>query len=404
MLDPLYEAIGWLLALFYSVIPNLGISIILLTFTIMLVLYPLTAKQARSMIRMQMVQPEIKRIQAKYKNDRAKLNEEMMKFYQENKINPLAGCLPLLLQMPIFFALFRVLRDAYKWVPDTSDLYRAFCEIPGTNTVASVAQCAPGGKYGDTLPVHQKFLGIDLSVDAAAQVGTWATFAGFALVVLVMFTGYMQSRQAQKRTPAVNKQMAMITKVLPVFFGFISLQFPSGLVLYFFVSNLWRLGQQEVIFRRFGTAAAPKHRALHGSSKAAVVDAESRERTDADGDSGVDGVGERPAKTPAKASETLAKGSGKAPAKASGAAAPKKRPADGGVQVVPPQAGRGGGLRSLFKLPPPPGEVTPGSAPSKPAPSKPAPSRTSSGTSSSSSPSARPGQAGRRTSKKKRKR
>ena len=90
-LDPLYEAIGWLLAQFYSVIPNLGVSIILLTFTIMLILYPLTAKQAKSMIAMQRVQPEIKKLQAKYKGDRQKLNEEMMKFYKENKINPLGG-------------------------------------------------------------------------------------------------------------------------------------------------------------------------------------------------------------------------------------------------------------------------------------------------------------------------
>ena len=111
MLDPLFEAIGWLLALFYSVIPNLGVSIILLTFTIMLILFPLTAKQAKSMIAMQRVQPEIKKLQAKYKGDRQKLNEEMMKFYKENKINPLAGCLPLLVQLPIFFALFHVLRD-----------------------------------------------------------------------------------------------------------------------------------------------------------------------------------------------------------------------------------------------------------------------------------------------------
>src|SRR3989304_3107657 len=127
-LNPLFEAIGWLLALFYSAIPNLGVSIILLTFTIMLILYPLTAKQAKSMIAMQRVQPEVKKLQAKYKGDRQKLNEETMKFYQENKINPLAGCLPLLAQLPIFFALFQVLRDPEKYVPGDSALYRALCE------------------------------------------------------------------------------------------------------------------------------------------------------------------------------------------------------------------------------------------------------------------------------------
>src|SRR5436853_6541072 len=116
-MDPLYKAFGWLLALFYSAIPNLGVGIILLTVLVMLILFPLTAKQAKSMLAMQRVQPEVKRLQAKYKNDRQKLNEEMMKFYKENQINPLGGCLPLLLQMPIFIALFQTLRDIPKFIP-----------------------------------------------------------------------------------------------------------------------------------------------------------------------------------------------------------------------------------------------------------------------------------------------
>ncbi len=151
-LNPIYEAIAWLLALFYSVIPNLGVAIILLTFAIMLILYPLTAKQAKSMIAMQRAQPEIKKLQAKYKGDRQKLNEETMKFYQENKINPLAGCLPLLVQMPIFFALFHTLRDPYKYVPKDSSLYSALCD---------------GVKCVSTETVnHLKFLGMDLQLSA----------------------------------------------------------------------------------------------------------------------------------------------------------------------------------------------------------------------------------------------
>ncbi len=125
--DPVYNFFGAILAFFYGIIPNLGVSIILLTILVMLVMFPLTAKQAKSMMAMQRAQPEIKKLQAKYKNDRAKLNEEMMKFYQENKINPLAGCLPLLVQMPVFLALFRVMRDPYKHIPKGSDLYAAFC-------------------------------------------------------------------------------------------------------------------------------------------------------------------------------------------------------------------------------------------------------------------------------------
>ena len=125
--DPIYNFFGAILAFFYGIIPNLGVSIILLTILVMLVMFPLTAKQAKSMLAMQRAQPEIKKLQAKYKNDRAKLNEEMMKYYQENKINPLAGCLPLLIQMPIFLALFRVMREPYKHIPKSSQLYAAFC-------------------------------------------------------------------------------------------------------------------------------------------------------------------------------------------------------------------------------------------------------------------------------------
>jgi len=225
-LDPLYQAIGWLLALFYSVIPNLGVSIILLTITIMLILFPLTAKQAKSMIAMQKLAPELKKLQAKYKGDRQKLNEETMKLYQENKVNPLASCLPLLLQLPIFFALFRVLRDAYKHVPTDSELYKALC--------GGHAKCTADNVN------HLKFLGIDLQKSAVdAHNGFMSAAPYFILVALVVLTGYLQSRQAQKRTPATSETIANITKVLAVFFGLISLQLSRGLVLYLFVSIFW---------------------------------------------------------------------------------------------------------------------------------------------------------------------
>jgi len=390
--DPLLKALGYLLSLFYALPPhNLGVAIILLTFTIMGALYPLTAKQARSMIAMQMVQPEIKRIQAKYKNDRAKLNEEMMKFYQENKINPLAGCLPLLIQMPIFFALFRTLKNPYEYVPTSSKLYSFLCTNAAGTTVG-VDQCGKSPK----LPNPTYFLGMNLSLSAPNQVSTWATILAFALVIAVMFTGYMQSRQAQKRTPAINKQMALITKVLPVFFGFISLNFPSGLVVYFFISNLWRLGQQEVIFRRYGSAANPTHRALKAPAKTDVVDAKSRERDSA---VGVDDPAELeagPAAADATSSGNGKSGTAKA---ATPAKSPKgATPPAGGKQVVGPSTG-GGGLRGLFK-PPPPSTGKP--AAPKPA-AKPAPAKKTT-PSSSSTPTSRPGEAGRRTSKKKKKR
>jgi YidC/Oxa1 family membrane protein insertase len=244
--DPVYNFFGAILAFFYSIIPNLGVSIILLTVVVMLALFPLTAKQAKAMMHMQRAQPEIKKLQAKYKNDKAKLNEEVMKFYQENKINPLAGCLPLLVQMPIFLALFRVMREPYKHIPKGSDLYAAFCTT--SNGVLHTKECNVP-KLG--LPNALHFLGMDLSQNATGVSGGFLdALPYFILVGLVIITAFAQSRQSRRNAPNMTSQMAMISTVLPIAFGLFSLQFPAGLVLYFLISNLWRLGQQELIMRK----------------------------------------------------------------------------------------------------------------------------------------------------------
>src|SRR5215207_4527787 len=269
--DPVYNFFGAILAFFYGIIPNLGVSIILLTVLVMLVMFPLTAKQAKSMLSMQRAQPEIKKLQAKYKNDRAKLNEEMMKFYQENKINPVAGCLPLLVQMPVFLALFRVMRDPYKHVPKGSDLYAAFCTGPG-GVLHKVDCNVPKLK----LPNPQYFLGMNLSQHATAVSGGFLdALPYFILVGLVIVTGFLQARQSRRNAPNMNSQMAIITSVLPIAFGLFSLQFPAGLVLYFLVSNLWRLGQQELIMRKI---TRPGQAALAASKKDDdVIDVESED-------------------------------------------------------------------------------------------------------------------------------
>jgi YidC/Oxa1 family membrane protein insertase len=380
MLDPIYNAIGWLLAAFYSVIPNLGVSIILLTFTIMLILYPLTAKQAKSMIAMQQLQPEIKRLQAKYKNDRQKMNEEVMKVYQENKVNPLAGCLPLLVQLPIFFSLFHVLRDSYKYVPLDSDLFAALCTHGGQ--VAKTAEACVRGPL-DVDP--QYFLGMDLFVSATdVSGGFFDALPYYILVVLVMLTGYMQTRQAQKRTPQANKQMAMVMKVLPVFFGLISLQFPAGLVLYFFVSNLWRLGQQEVIFRRHGSALAPASRnVIDVKGKERPTKSAPAEELEAAPDADTDAVEEAPPPKPTKAAK-------KTPAPRKAPQQPAKA-----AEPAPATTRKTGGLRGLFQLPPP--EANGGGAAPSPRPS-------SGSRSSGGAPPKPPPQRKRRSNKKKRKR
>ena len=235
----LVDGMGAVLAFLYSVIPNYGLAIIGLTVLVRLVLFPLTAKQARSMQKMQLIQPEIKKLQAKYKDNRQQLNEEIMKFYKENQVNPAAGCLPLVFQMPVFFALFRVLRAPYSHVPRDSKLYDAFC---GSDT-PSVCSHHPKGL---------SFLGMNLSKAASDITGGFTSaLPYFLLIALVVVTGYLQFKQTQSRqtNAQANPQAAMMGKIFPALFAFISYRLPSGVVLYFLVSNGWQIGQQALIFR-----------------------------------------------------------------------------------------------------------------------------------------------------------
>jgi YidC/Oxa1 family membrane protein insertase len=256
VLDPLYQVIGWLLSLFYAIVPSrsygLGIAIILLTMTVMAALFPLTAKQVRSMIAMQRVQPEIKRIQQQYKDDKQKQNEELLKFYQENKINPLAGCLPILVQMPVLISLYGVLRNIEDHVPTSSRLFRDLCR-----GVSTAAQCT-----GD-IKQHLRFASMDLSVSPAnaGQVadGFLERIPYFVAVALVVFLGWYQQRQTmlrQQQNPAmrdnpINKQMQVMAKVFPVLFGWFAYIASSGIVLYFVTSSLWRIGQQHLVLNKY---------------------------------------------------------------------------------------------------------------------------------------------------------
>ncbi|MBI2169206.1 MAG: YidC/Oxa1 family membrane protein insertase [Actinobacteria bacterium] len=295
----LIDAFGALTAFFYNLIPNWGISIILITVTIRLLLYPLTAKQARSMAKMQRVQPEIKKLQEKHKHDRQKLNEELMAFYKEHQINPMAGCLPLLLQFPIFIGLFQVLRSPYKHIPVGTDLFRAFCD---NSTSAAACNNPKGG-----LPRGLSFLSMDLSRGASADHGSVVDALPFFLLIgLVIASGWFQSRQMTRlQRGRATAQSQMMTRIFPLFFGVISYSLPAGVVLYFFVSNLWQIGQQAVIFGRepetVGAKGKPsgRHRAAADKQRSdpkpapggrrakpekseAVIEAEAREIDDVD--------------------------------------------------------------------------------------------------------------------------
>ena len=136
MFDGIFELFAQTLSFFYDIIANYAIAIALLTLLVMVLTTPFTLKGTRSMIQMQRLQPEMRRLQLKYKDDRQKLNEELMAFYKENNLNPLGGCLPLLLQTPIFIILYHVIRGLTyipagqstfdpKYLDHTSALYRS---------------------------------------------------------------------------------------------------------------------------------------------------------------------------------------------------------------------------------------------------------------------------------------
>src|SRR5437763_7043606 len=198
MLDPLAKPLASLLAWIYGVVPNYAISILILTVIVMLVLAPLTIKGTRSMLAMQRLQPEIKRLQQQHKNDRQALNEAMMAFYKEHNVNPLGGCLPMLLQMPVFFGLYEAIRGLTKNPPHgvshSSELFKALC-----GTTAEVVKSCPNAVNGH---IPMKSFGIDLANAATSSHGSFAKALPYwILIAITTATQYYQQRQLNNRNP-----------------------------------------------------------------------------------------------------------------------------------------------------------------------------------------------------------
>ncbi|RIK10297.1 MAG: hypothetical protein DCC49_04000, partial [Acidobacteria bacterium] len=255
ILGVLLRTLGGVLSGIYTVIPSYAIAIALLTLLVRAPLWPLTAKQTKSMADLQKIQPEIQELKKKYKDDRVKLNEELMSLYQERKINPLGSCLPILIQGPVLFILWRVLGVAWG-APSTKPFSGAvtnFC----TNELGQPSQCVTGTAF---LPVDSSlfralqghnvsFFGIDLTKPGSGQTGLgWVMFV--VLIIAVMATMWYQQRQMQKKTGAANPQMKAVGQIMPLFFGLLTYQLAGGLGIYFVVGNLFQIGQQEVLLRR----------------------------------------------------------------------------------------------------------------------------------------------------------
>jgi YidC/Oxa1 family membrane protein insertase len=246
--NTIIEGLGAVLAFFYdflhsflSVGVSYGLSIILLTIAINILVFPLTLKQTRATRAFSALQPEIKRIQAEYKDDPQEMQKRLMAAQKEAGATP-GGCLlPLLVQMPIWFALFRLLQNPLDYInPDT----------------ALGQSIAAGG---------EPFLGMMLGTSpgtAVSESGVLGALPYLITIVLMVATQYIQQwhstygQTSNKGQPGAGAQQA-ITKIMPLFIGFISWNFPAGLVLYWATSNLFRLGQQVLIFKIDGRPPSP---------------------------------------------------------------------------------------------------------------------------------------------------
>lgn len=225
IVDGMTTLINWFYQLSVAVgLPSYALAIILLTVLVKIILYPLTRAQMRSMIGLQQLQPEIRKIQEKYK-DKQEAQQKVMELYKERKINPMAGCLPLLVQMPILIALYRALLDFNYVVPAHA-----------------------GVGFGVTLksiPAHEPF-----------------SVAMYMLPLLAGVTTYIQSKMTTPKTAggqaggAESTQKIMLT-VMPVFIAWISIRFPAGLALYWVVFNVMGIIQQYFINKQLIPVAAP---------------------------------------------------------------------------------------------------------------------------------------------------
>ncbi len=240
---PIFVGFAWLMAAFYAVIPNYAVAISLLTLVIMAALTPLTVKSTKSMLQMQKIQPELKKLQQKYKGpeNRQALNEEMMRLYREQGVNPLGSCFPVLLQAPFLFILYNLIRGLSNVVHHKS-----------------VPRYVPHGTrlYHDIVASHGaiKAFGVDLALKPFSHHSSWiASIPFFALVAIAVGLQYFQMWQMNTRNKvtgqAIPSQQLMLQRIMPIFFTYFYIVIPAAVVVYMVISTIVRIITQDVMFR-----------------------------------------------------------------------------------------------------------------------------------------------------------
>lgn len=263
LLAPLHWAVSGLLVLAHTLFtPLFGadsgltwiLSIILLTIIIRTLLIPLFVKQIRSSRNMQIVQPKVRELQKKYAHDREKLGQETMKLYKDEGVNPMASCFPLLLQMPIFFALFNVLNSAARG------------EAKGTFMTQALAD-----SLSQATIFNARIAGTFLPLDSF---GAEQILAMILILAMVGTQFYAQLQLTMKNMPPeamtgpMAQQQKMMLYLFPVIFGVGGVAFPIGVLIYWTASNLWSMGQQFYVIRKSPTPGTPAYEAWEARMRA----------------------------------------------------------------------------------------------------------------------------------------
>jgi YidC/Oxa1 family membrane protein insertase len=266
--SPLISAFEWVMVFIHDhlVGGSWGLAIVGLTVVIRAVLVPLTFRQLKSMQEMQRLAPQISALKEKYKQDKQRQQQEIMKFYRENKINPLASCLPLLLQLPVFISLFYMLRTDLKKHICGNQLVEHYNALHHT-AIASVSR----------LP--SKYIG-DTSCDSVARHSAKFLFlpditnkaTGAALIVLIVLYVGSQVFSTLVATAAADPNQRRLMLLLPIVFVVILYRYPAGLLVYWITTNLWTIAQQLLIRRYMGAPPPPPGKDAGGAGPRPTAD------------------------------------------------------------------------------------------------------------------------------------
>ncbi|MFZ0042914.1 MAG: membrane protein insertase YidC [Solirubrobacteraceae bacterium] len=232
--QPLIDVFESVLKFYHSFLGgSWGWSIILLTITVRALLVPLTVKQIKSMARMQTLQPELKEIQSRYKEDKQRQQQEMMKFYKENNVNPLSSCLPLVAQLPVFISLYYMLRRNLR-----ADICPAIQpKLPsGAVDLAHTVPCGPhnGANFLFIHDLTNKATGITL------------------IVLIVLYVGSQLGSTLVMSGATMDPTQRKLMLFMPLVFVLFVIRFPAGVLVYWITTNLWTVGQQYIVRRRIG--------------------------------------------------------------------------------------------------------------------------------------------------------